>query len=152
VIGSAHRWLIDRSRATAKLAKEYTGSRDEGTLSAGSRHESSRLCVHRVPPAHKRRDPPTPLRIAPGGGRSARKGMFYNEPKQRRGALTSAAGRQTAFGWSARDPVGLTAAASRDPPSPPPPPGRRVDARVARRRRRSTTDWWRKCVESRMAQ
>lgn len=66
----------------------------EGTLSAASRYESwRRLCVHRVPPAHKRCDPPTPLRIAEQDGkwaRGVRKGMFYNELNQRR-ALTLAA-------------------------------------------------------------
>jgi len=79
------------------MRKEWVrGTR--GTLSVASRCESwQRLCVHRVPPAHKRCDLPTPLRIAEqdgkwarGEGEGVRKGMFYNEPNQRR-ALTLAA-------------------------------------------------------------
>jgi len=91
--------VIDGSRAT--LRKRYIDSRNEGTLSAGSRYESCRLCVHRV--CHRRTKGatrPRPCVYRRGGRRGARKGMFYNEPKQRR-ALTSAAGTN-GVGWSAR--------------------------------------------------
>jgi len=86
---------------------------------------------------------PRPCVYRRGGGRGARKGMFYNEPKQRR-ALTSAAGTngvgRSARAGASRSPFPETAARERScginrglgegANSPPPPGGASARARA----------------------